>query len=467
MKKIILFLTVIVALASCKRNFEEINTDPNRPTEVPATNVLLSSITSGLDRIHGASMNMTYAGLWAQQYAKIQYIDEDKYAYRPAAIDAHWIGLYAGPLFDLQDIINNGAETPNMRSAAMVMKAYYLSVITDVWGMVPFSEALEGDTQLTPNYDNQEDVMNGCLAMLDEAANTFDASADDLGTGDVIYNGDVTKWEKLANSLCVRILMRKSDRVPGAIQEAINILNSKPVFTDNADNAMLNFVGDNSYPNPIYENKYITGRDDHSVSERLVDMMNAGGFSTVMDPRLPVYAELNNAGVYVGQPNGSVEPTDFGAISRIGAAFRDDATAPVAMMTYSELLFLAAEANQDQVTYIDAIAASHAQHGASADATYLADANTAWTTNWEQALGEQKWIALFGNGVEAFSEVRRLDYPVLTEAPESVYPGQGVPVRFPYATTENSTNGDNLSAASSAQGLGASGLFAKVWWDMN
>ena len=103
MKKIALVLmALVVGLSACDRNFEEINTNPNDPTTVPNTNILLSSLISGMDRIHGASMNMTYAGLWVQHYAKIQYIDEDRYAFRPSAIDAHWTGLYAGPLFDLK-----------------------------------------------------------------------------------------------------------------------------------------------------------------------------------------------------------------------------------------------------------------------------------------------------------------------------------------------------------------------------
>jgi len=411
---------------------------------------------------------MTYAGLWAQHYAKIQYIDEDRYAYRPSAIDAHWTGLYAGPLFDLKDIVNNTTDAePNMQAAAITLKVYYMSVVADMWGNVPFAEALQGADNTSPVYDSQSDVYAGMIEMLADAAGMFDATADDLGIGDIMFNGDVSKWQKFANSLRVRLLVRTSGRNPGALAEAATILASEPVMMDNSDNAGFEYVGDATYSNPIYENKYVDGRDDHSVSETLVDLMNAGGFSSVMDPRLPIYAEMNDNGDYVGQPNGSIEPSDFGLISRIGAAFRDTPTAPVYAMTYADLLFLSAEINQSKADYLAAIAASHDQHGATADATYLADADAAWDADWQRALGEQKWIALFGNGAEAFAEVRRLDHPVLAEPSRSVYPGQGVPVRFPYASTENLTNGTNLSAAESDQGVGASGLFAKVWWDVN
>jgi len=473
MKKIFLFLAVIIAFTGCERNFEEINTNPNDPTEVPATNVLLSAITSGLSRVQGASMNMTYAGLWVQHYAKIQYIDEGWYSYRADAIDAHWTGLYAGPLFDLQDIINRSTDaTPNMKGAAMVMKAYYMSVITDLWGDVPFSEALLGngaEPELTPVYDSQESVYAGLIAMLGEAAGMFDAGADDLGAGDVIYMGDVSKWEKLANSLRVRLLVRTSDRNPGALAEAGTIITSQPVMMDNSDNARLDFIGDAVYSNPLYDNSVYQGRNDHAVSLTLTDMMNAGGFSTVMDPRLPIYANANDNGVYAGQPSGTAEPTDFGLISQIGDAFRATPDAPVFMMTYSEFLFLCSEVSGSKQMYLDAIAASHDQHGATADPTFLADADAAYDANPTEALGNQKWVALYGNGVEAYSEWRRLDFPnTIVEVPGSVYPGQGVPDRFPYASTENLTNGTNRTAAIASQGVNTqNGIYGKVWWDVN
>lgn len=473
MKKIILFLAVIIAFAGCERNFEEINTNPNDPTEVPATNVLLSAITSGLDRVQGESMSMTYAGLWVQHYAKIQYIDEDNYNYRADVIDNHWTGLYAGPLFDLQDIINRATDaTPNMKAAAMVMKAYYMSVVADMWGNVPFSEALLGNAaepELTPVYDSQSDVYAGMIEMLATAAGMFDAGADDLGSGDVIYDGDVTKWEKLANSLRVRLLCRTSDRNSGALSEAMTIINSQPVFSDNSDNAKLDFIGDAIYSNPLYANSVYDGRNDHAISLTLTNMMNAGGFSTVMDPRLPIYANANDNGVYEGQPNGTIEPSDFGLISQIGDAFRATPDAPVFMMNYAEILFFCAEASSSKAMYLAGIAASHDQHGAVADPTYLADADAAWDANPTKALAEQKWIALYGNGVEAYSEWRRLDFPnTIVEVPNTVYPGQGVPDRLPYASTENLTNGTNRDAAISTQGVNTQNLvYGKVWWDVN
>ena len=112
MKNIKVWMLILMVAFSnaCTKDFESINTNPNRPEEVPLQNVLISAISQGVRRTHGASMNMTYAGLWAQHYAKIQYIDEDWYEYRPDALTGHWDGMYTGPLADLQDIINKVNE---------------------------------------------------------------------------------------------------------------------------------------------------------------------------------------------------------------------------------------------------------------------------------------------------------------------------------------------------------------------
>ncbi|MFM8490129.1 MAG: SusD/RagB family nutrient-binding outer membrane lipoprotein, partial [Bacteroidota bacterium] len=171
------------------KDFESINTNPNRPEEVPLQNVLISAISQGVRRTHGASMNMTYAGLWAQHYAKIQYIDEDWYEYRPDAFTGHWDGMYTGPLADLQDIINRAPNPSNMRAAAMTMRAYYFAIMTDMWGNIPYSEALDPDRTFTPVYDSQEAVYADLITQLKSAADMFNAGGDNLGAGDLIYGG--------------------------------------------------------------------------------------------------------------------------------------------------------------------------------------------------------------------------------------------------------------------------------------
>lgn len=449
--------------AGCDKDFDEINTNPNDPEEVPLTNILISGISQGVRRVHGANFDATYAGLWAQHYAKIQYIDEDWYEYRPDAFDTHWQGLYAGPLMDLTDVINRAPNPSNMRAAAMVMRAYYFAIITDMWGDVPYSEALSIDRVTNPKYDSQADIYAALVSELRTAATMFDASGDDLGAGDLIYAGDVNKWRKFANSLRARLLNRAKHKNPAFATELQSLLNNPAdLIAGNSENAQMSYFDatpDGS--NPLYNNKYNDGRNDHAVSETLVTIMQN-------DPRLSVYAEPADGGVYKGQPNGTVEPNPFTSVSQIGAAFRDDPTAPSVLMTYSEVLFIIAEAKGDKQAFLDGITASCSQHGVSADQAFLDAKAAEYDANPLDAIITQKWVALFGNGCEAFTEFRRTGYPnEIVEVPGTAYPGQGVPRRFAYPTSETSNNKANLEAAIAAQGLASdpSKIFGDyMWW---
>jgi hypothetical protein len=289
----------------------------------------------------------------------------------------------------------------------------------------------------------------------------FDPAGDDLGAGDLIYAGDAGKWKKFANSVRARLLNRAKHKVPAYATELQALLNNPgDLIASNAENAKMGYL--NATPdgsNPIFSNKKNDGRNDHCVSKTLVDLMTG-------DPRLSVYADTNNAGIYVGQPNGTIEPNPFSAVSQIGTAFRDDPTNPSFLFSYAEILFIKAEANNDKQAYLDAIAASCAQFGVTADAGFLAAADAAYAANAAKALGTHKWLALFGDGCEAFTEFRRTGFPSeIVEVPGTAYPGQGVPRRFAYATSETGNNKVNLEAAIQSQSIDASGIFGnKMWW---
>jgi hypothetical protein len=306
-------------------------------------------------------------------------------------------------------------------------------------------------------------VYAGVIQELKDAAAMFDPAGDALGAGDLIYGGDAAMWKKFANSVRARLLNRAKGKVPAYATELQTLLsNPDNLIASNAENAKMAYA--NATPdgsNPIYNDKYNNGRNDHCVSKTLVDLMVA-----LSDPRLPVYADVNNAGQYVGQPNGTTEPNPFSAISQIGTAFRDDPLNPSNLFTYAEVLFIKAEANNDKQAYLDAIAASCAQFGVTADAAYLAAADAAYTASAAKALGTHKWLALFGDGCEAFTEFRRTGFPSeIVEVPLTAYPGQGVPRRFPYPTSETGNNKLNLEAAVQSQNVDASGLFGnKMWW---
>jgi hypothetical protein len=140
-------------------------------------------------------------------------------------------------------------------------------------------------------------------------------------------------------------------------------------------------------------------------------------------------------------------------------------------MTYSELLFIRAEAAQRgwiagdaKSLYEQAITASMQQWGVAASdiAAYLAKPSVQYNAaNGLKQIAYEKWVSLFNLENEAYAEWRRLDYPVLKPGPNAQ--GNAVPTRLPYPAIETSLNSANLAAASSAQGN--VDITGKVWWD--
>jgi hypothetical protein len=246
------------------------------------------------------------------------------------------------------------------------------------------------------------------------------------------------------------------------------------VFESNADNAQLMYLANSPNQNPIYTNHYVDSRDDFGMSKTLVDSLLSWN-----DPRLPVFAQLNKDTIvanrtYQGLPNGLVDgegPPLF-YISRFGALWRENPAAPLALLTYSEVLFLEAEAAQrgwiagDPATlYANAIRASMEQYGI-ADAaitTYLADPRVQYNAGTALTqIAYQKWVSLFMEGMESWTEVRRTGVPALLPGPHAVL--STIPQRLPYDDAEEVLNKANVEAAVAAQGFGASNDLSKPLW---
>jgi hypothetical protein len=268
----------------------------------------------------------------------------------------------------------------------------------------------------------------------------------------------------------MRLAMRLSEVSPATARTEFIAANTAGGFQSNADNATLEWAGA-PHENPLYENWL--GRDDHGISETLVDTL-----ASLADPRLPLYAELTEVdSVYRGHQNGMDDlPAGFsmGEFSRMNNFWREDGAAtPTLIMTYSEVLFLQAEAaergwiagNAAQL-YADAITANMNQYDGMGgtvptDAeitTYLAQPAVAYTGLNDLYL--QKWISLYQSGSEAWFDWRRTDVPVLLAGPK--YTLSRLPVRFPYPPIEQSLNIGNLTLARAALTV-----TDPVWWDVN
>ncbi len=274
-------LVAVFALASCTENFEEINRDPNNPTAV-STASLLSNAQKGLvDDIYDEWFSGRQSYVYSQFLAQTAYTEEDRYQLRQPVNNNYWTFIY-GDIMDLVEIIcltkqRQAGGNPNEIAIARILKAWSMQIMTDTYGDVPYFEAFKAEGDVSPEYTPQAEIYADLLKELTEASaqlNTAESAFDDA---DLIYGGDTEKWQKLANSLKLRVAIRMSKVDPSASASNITQALSAPggVFTSNDDNALLRYVG--SAPNvdaaPMYDAYYYSNRNDFTLSKQLVDLL--------------------------------------------------------------------------------------------------------------------------------------------------------------------------------------------------
>jgi len=471
LKKIAYITLFALTLTSCSDTLDDINKNPNA-TETPLAPYLLTgSLKQGADLYWGADNNFNSSLLFVQHWAKIQYTEPDRYDVSNTSFTSLWNTGYATLITDLNTIINfpDGQANPNYKGIALTLRSWTFLLLTDAYGSVPYKEAGQ---KITPAYNTQKEVYTGLLEDLKQAQSLLNASSGAV-TGDLVYKGDISKWKKLVNSFRLRIALRISDKEPElAKQAAIEATSDAAgLLSSNNDTFKFTYI---SSPQQNPASAWFETRDDFRISKTMVDQLSA-----LSDPRLPVYAQLPSdasVGKYVGGANGlsnsDANSQGFAKTSKPGTYFLTSSS-PAVIASYSETLFNLAEAaargfiaGDAEQFYKNAITASLNQFGitdAAVISTYLNQASVKYdATNYAKSIGTQKWIAFYGQGLDAFTEWRRLDYPVLKAGPATVLDGQ-IPSRFFYPGTEQSLNGVSYQAAITAQGKDL--LTTKLWFD--
>ena len=489
---------------SCTKDFESINTNPNDAELAKAAPdmLLTNAIESSSDRIQEIFLGEEMGNCWVQHEAKVQYTDEDRYIYRTSVVNNTWTSFYAASGMDVQTLYNVSIIKHNdsYKGVALVLKSYITSVLTDLFGPVPYFQAWQGSANTLPSYDPQELIYKDILAKLDTANTLLSADGAEI-SGDILYNNDLLKWKKFANSLRMRLLLRMSARdeafVTTELSKMVADPATYPIFESNDDNAALKYLGTAPNNHPINENRKT--RDDHRVSKTLVDMMWTN--SPNLDYRICIYATPYAAGKFEGMQNGltssqaaSYKGNGIKNTSKVGAYFTA-ADAPGMFMSFAELKFILAEAafkgyipggNDVAGTYYtEGIYASYAQfgdalvaavdangflpmEGATSDslaADYIASDIYGWDPdNGMELIATQRWAATFDQGLQSWFEWRRTGYPELTPAAEGMNDGK-IPVRVPYPTDEAARNPTELAKGVTLLG-GADDLNTPVWWDV-
>jgi len=495
-------VVVFAAMACDNSHITALNSDPNNPTDAPAGAVFTNAAQTAAHWV-GNGRDLRATEFVAQHVAEVQYPDEDRYSrLQGPSTTSYFDDAYFQELQDLRKVIQKGQAqgNPAIWGPATVLQIWVFENLTDLWGDIPYSQALGADSTggtLTPVYDKQQDIYTSFFSRLADAASAMESTdSAGLGSADPIYGGNLTQWAKFANSLRARLALRVVNVDPGTASTQLAAAFSDPagVFASNDDDAKMPWPGDGVYDNPWADN--FKTRDDHRMSKTLMNQM-----VPFNDPRVPVYAQpvLDSTiypNGYGGMPNGlnaDTAGTWFNVASRPGVIFYPGATSygtfgdgsglhlPTYIMTYAEVMFIKAEAAARSLgglspaeagtDYYAGIQASMDQWGvtnAAAIAAFEGQPGVAYTPGIPAGLNEiatQKYIALFGDGTQAWADWRRTCVPVTLHAgPNAIV--NFVPRRFEYSQTEYSVNAANVNAALTQMG-GPDDFATRMWWDSN
>lgn len=455
---ILLFSLLIFSTYSCEETFEEINTDPDNPVEVPNKLLLPSAQTFTAYGMAGSDLAW-YASVWVQHTAGVwnQMENADKLTEINSQLANNiWrFQFYSGSLMDLKQLIDQASEQEahSYVGIAKILTAYNLGIGTDAWGRIPYSEALQGTENIKPVFDSQESIYQNIQRLLDEGISSLQAATNAPSSDDIIYGGDLNAWTKAAYALKARYHNHLSNiDANGSAQNALAALQNG-FENSNDDFSYRGFNTNATGENPWYQ--FQNDRNQHCVSASFVALLEG-----LNDPRLPIYAlPVPNLGTIVGGPNALSNDQAGVLYSKWGTSIVTP-TAHLPMMTYVEQKFIEAEAElrlgnaaNAMAAYEIAVGEAMRKVGVSEEdiATYIAQESVSPATLTLENIIIQKYISQFVmESLEAYNDWRRTDAFTLTN------PAGPIPVRFPYPTTEFDYNLENVPNTTVNNG---------VWWD--
>ncbi|CAH8291866.1 SusD/RagB-like outer membrane lipoprotein [Mariniflexile fucanivorans] len=488
MKNIIKFLFLTIILTSCEEDLN-INTDPNTPIGVDKSFVLTAAQASIATTMGG---NLTNLGGFLAQYhtqapSASQYLDIDTYNMNADFANRMWTELYAGALNDLKYVKQVSEDEGDTGSylIATLLEAYTFQVLTDLFGSVPYSEALLSQENISPAPDAGEEIYPALISSIDNALTNYDNSPVDssVGSQDVIYNANMSDWIKFANTLKLKMYLRMAYTTlanPTAVNALLaenNFLESDATFSVYSENI------EEDKNNPFYDVQIAHLGDVNNIASSSLLQF----YTDNSDPRIDAVYRKNTATPSVHR---AIDQGDRGAYtgSILATAFSRPnikTNTPVYLMTVSESNFLQAEA---LIRYAGGAGAG-AKYNAGVLNSFLtygltaAEANALTNTGGayeyvpsatvETAIRQvmvQKWASLaYINNMEAFFELTRTKYPEIVAfgtqnysignliiSKSSVLAGGQTPKTLLYPDDEVDRN-INLTQKGS--------LTEKIWWD--
>ena len=454
MKKIIIsILFAGILFSSCEKWIDpSMNVDPNNPTDV-AMAQLVAPIEANLAYVVGGELARIDCA-WMQQIAGLQSqsSENDLYIIGESDVTNAWsYNLYAPGMINAKILMNKAITTnsPHYSGIGKILMAYHLGVTTDLWGDIPYSDALKGENnEFKPKYDTQEKIYTTIFTLLNEAITEL-ASASSVyspDAEDMIYGGNLEKWKKTAYALKARYSLHLAKKKgASAYTDALTALSN--AYKSNDDDFKFIFGSAYNNANPIYKSE--SKRASYiAANSTYMNMLKAKN-----DPRKNVYFS-GDIGSAAGENNVKA--------ARIGLSYAS-ATSPVYLISYTEIKFIEAEASfmtNDKAraasAYNDGLKASLQREGVYGDGSWFDTQKESDATITLEKIMNQKYLSSFLQ-IESWIDWRRTGYPALTKAVGAIT--SEIPRRLPYPDSERLYNGDNMPTGLT--------ITSRVWWDVN
>ncbi|WP_372754897.1 SusD/RagB family nutrient-binding outer membrane lipoprotein [Labilibaculum sp.] len=502
MKKInilLLALGILFIGNSCSDDFDDMNT-PSDAVDVVDPSYFFNNMVNGVYENYQRNVNL-YPDFYAQYWANtVSSFESPRYEYVNGWVGNQWKEFYTDHLTEALAIVDQNSDNEyavNEIACANIWICYFWSRMTDTYGDIPYFGAGYGETV---EYNTQQEIYYDLFERLDAAVESLvdDEAQQNYGTYDLVYGGDIDKWRKFGNSLRLRFAMRLTNIDPdkAATEAAAAISGTGGLMTSNDDVAKVGMWSSGWYD---YLHQMAWSWDNCRASQTFTNYCYSES-SVGEDPRTPFWFAYKVDGEnmtkeeagfseYTGVLNGyNTVPSDAndngctinlegGYVDFVGDGADNDMYLPV--MFYSEVLFLQAEAamrgyisGDADALYKEGIQASMDYVGVDAsDATdYIAGVTSITGADESnlKVLISQKWLANFPNGVEAWADFRRTDYPDITLPVDGVSGNASVAsgtwvkrIRYP----DNAHEQEEEFMPSSLNTTTTDRMDTKVWWD--
>jgi len=478
-----IFILSLGFFISCEDDLD-ININPNSPPQIN-TGLALASAEASLMTIMGGELS-NYGGFYTQYHTQgpgaSQYENIDQYNLTTAYANRLWTEIYSGCLTDLKYVEEESIANDDNATAliATLLKSYTFQVLVDLFGDVPYTEALQGENNITPRPTPGREIYLDLIAKIDAAVLAYNSNPVDVAsitTQDVIYQGEMEDWIKFANTLKLKLYMRMS-YTSDANPVAVSALIADNNFIE-TDAAFSNFGNSLNQRNPFYEVQIVRLGDVNNIASSSLHQF----YTDNSDPRRASVYRANTSSAFVSLPQGAGAEFTNTALSY--SRPNVIATTPVYFLTVAESNFLQAEGLirysggiGAKEKYDAGVGASFETYGLSSGlAAPFLIAGGAYEYqvggSVEQTVRQvivQKWASLaYVNNIEAYFETVRTKFPeVVTEGTENYTVGNRIPSRISvrndntvpsilfYPDNETRRNPNIVQHAS---------LFDKVWWD--